>query len=108
MIGVIPKVDQHAAVEEFFELFKTPWEFYKVGRRYDVVVATAEEIPDVDTRLLVIYGAESKNVDTRHGVARRSRHRGMSLTHLGSRVPIYDELLTFEDEGTHRLPEIAA
>ena len=99
MIGVIPKVDQHAAVEEFFELFKTPWEFYKVGRQYDVVVATAEEIPDVDTRLLVIYGAESNNVDTRHGVARRSRHRGMSLTYRGSRVPIYDELLTFEEGG---------
>src|SRR2546430_9910422 len=99
MIGVIPKVDQHVAVAEFFELFKTPWEFYKVGRQYDVVVATAEEIPDVDTRLLVIYGAESKNVDTRHGVARRSRHRGMPLTYRGSRAPLHDEPLTFAEGG---------
>ena len=40
MIGVISKDGQKWAVEEFFELFKTPWEYYRDGRMYDVIVLT--------------------------------------------------------------------
>jgi hypothetical protein len=64
MIGVISQAVQVAIIEEFFELFKTPWEFYKHGRRYDVVVVTATDVPEVDTSLLVVYGSETKNIDT--------------------------------------------
>ena len=39
-------------VEEFFELFKTPWELYRPGRVYDVVIATADEMPDINAKLL--------------------------------------------------------
>ena len=35
VIGVMCKADQTAAVEEFFQLFKTPWEFYQPARAYD-------------------------------------------------------------------------
>ena len=48
MIGVIPNPNETAVVEEFFQLFKTPWEFHRQGRIYDVVVATTDEIPNVD------------------------------------------------------------
>ena len=33
VIGVIAKADETPEVEEFFELFKTPWEFYRPGRQ---------------------------------------------------------------------------
>jgi peptidoglycan/xylan/chitin deacetylase (PgdA/CDA1 family) len=100
MIGVIPKSDQITAVEEFFQLFKTPWELYEQGRTYDVVVATADEIPEVETRLLLIYGSETKTNDARSGIAARSRHPGGSLSHLGIRLPIYGEVLTFDERST--------
>ena len=45
MIGVIAKAGQVGVVEEFFELFKTPWELYRPGQVYDVIIATADEIP---------------------------------------------------------------
>ena len=32
VIGVIAKADETPEVEEFFELFKTPWELYRPGR----------------------------------------------------------------------------
>src|SRR5437899_9289290 len=97
MIGVIPKADQITVVEEFFQLFKTPWEFYGHGRTYDVVVATTDEIPEVDTRLLLIYGSETKSSDARNGIAVRSRRQGASLNYRGMVLPIYRELLTFEE-----------
>ena len=99
MIGVIPKADQITVVEEFFQLFKTPWEFYGQGRTYDVVVVTSDEIPEVDTRLLVIYGSEVKSSDARNGIAVRSRRQGGFLNYRGILLPIYSELLTFEERG---------
>jgi len=96
VIGVIAKAGQAAALEEFFELFKTPWELYRQGRTYDVVVATADEIPDVEARLLVVYGAGVKARDVRDGIVARSRRQGESLRYRGSQLPIYDEIATFE------------
>ncbi len=100
MIGVIAKVGQLAVVEEFFELFKTPWELYEQGRAYDVVVATADNLPEVDARLVLVYGAETKNADERSGIALRSRHIGGSLSYEGNALPIYGELATFESRGS--------
>ena len=99
MIGVISKIDQAPAVEEFFELFKTPWEYYEPGRAYDVVVATADDIPEVDTRLLLVYGSETKSTDARKGITMRSRHRGGSLDYQGIALPIYGDLAAFEEDG---------
>ena len=31
--------EDHDLVREFFELFKTPWEFYRPGRRYHVLLS---------------------------------------------------------------------
>jgi hypothetical protein len=100
VIGVISKIDQVAVVEEFFELFKTPWEFYEQGRSYDVVVATVEDIPEVDTRLLLIYGSETKSTDARNGITVGSRHRGAALDYHGTTVPIYEVLARFDDGGS--------
>jgi hypothetical protein len=99
MIGVLSKVNQAAAVEEFFELFKTPWEYYEPGRTYDVLVATADALPEVDARLLLVYGAETKSTDARYGITMRSRDRGGSLDYHTTGVPIYADLATFEQGG---------
>ena len=99
MIGVISKPSQVAAVEEFFELFKTPWEFCAPRRAYDVVLATADDVPNVETRCLIVYGAETKTSDARHGITADSRHRGVCLDCESTLLPIYGELLTFVPGG---------
>ena len=99
LIGVVPKAHQVAVVDEFFELFKTPWEFSRPDRSYDVVIATADEIPDVNPKLLLVCGPTKKEIDTRFGFVARERSQRAVLKERGSLVPIYGELLTFADGG---------
>jgi hypothetical protein len=96
LIGVIAKLDEKPIVEEFFELFKTPWEFYRPGRQYDAVLAAVDEIPPVETKLLVVYGSGTRSCDVQSGITGRSWSRGVSLDYQGTRLPIYGDLLTFE------------
>jgi hypothetical protein len=99
MIGVIARPAQTAVVEEFFELFKTPWEFWRGDQAYDVVVSTTDDVPRVDARLVVCYGATGTGGDERAGPIVRSSGQGGLLDYDGARVPIYGQLLTF-DPGT--------
>src|SRR5580765_3203837 len=99
MIGVISRTDQVKVVEEFFELFKTPWEFYQPGRAYDVVVTTGDDVPEVDAHLHLVYGPETTSTDERHGIVLKSRHRGATLDCQGGTLPIFGELVTFEESG---------
>jgi hypothetical protein len=87
-------------VEEFFELFKTPWEKYRPGRAYDVVVASADEIPDIKPKLLLIYSAARVNLDSRFNVSERKWGQGATLNHRGTDFPIYGEFLTFTEGAT--------
>jgi hypothetical protein len=100
VIGVISTTEEAPVVREFFELFKTPWEFCRPGQRYDVVLATTNEIPEVDSRLLVLYGSDNKRTDAQHGVSGHSRNRGGYLHYRENRVPLYGDLLVFEKGGT--------
>jgi hypothetical protein len=99
LIGVIPKPDQMELIEEFFELFKTPWELYRPGRVYDVIIATADDIPEVNPKLLVVYGPTVKDIDARHGIVARGLHQRSILRDRDVSLPIYAGLLTFLDGG---------
>jgi hypothetical protein len=100
VIGVLAKVDQLPVVEEFFELFKTPWELYRYDRRYDVVVVTSDDVPDIDANLIVIYGAGEKTSDPRQGIVATGRQASAMLDCDGIAVPVYQSLLTFEAHKT--------
>lgn len=95
MIGVIPKEGQISVVEEFFELFKTPWELYRAGNSYEVVIATADEIPEVNARLVLVYGAGKKDIDERLGMVNGERLRSGVVGYRGGALPIYGELFSF-------------
>ncbi|HKS35795.1 MAG TPA: hypothetical protein VJW76_01305 [Verrucomicrobiae bacterium] len=96
MIGVVAKPGETAAVEEFFQLFKTPWESYREGCPYDVVITTTGEVPDVDAVLLIVFGSAPASVDAPAGIVPGSKSRGAVSDRRGSRLPIYGELLTFK------------
>ena len=84
--------------EEFFELFKTPWEPYRRGLDYDAVIVTTEEYPEVSPRLLVIFGATWKTMDEAIGATMGARHQH-ALVHYGeTSFPILGELRTFSEE----------
>lgn len=55
-------------VEEFFQLFKTPWEMFREGQSYDVLLATQENVPENDAPLLVVFRAGRMSIDDRCGI----------------------------------------
>ncbi len=94
MIGVISKVSEIKAVEEFFELFKTPWEFYVPNREYNVVVITSgEESADVNANLLLIYNSKPASIDGNGGVTRPSNHDCEWVEWNGVEFPVYGDLM---------------
>lgn len=100
MIGVLAKPGQAAVVEEFFELFKTPWEFYRAGQQYEVVVATTADIPAVAVPALLVYSAEATGCDARHRLTLVARYQGGFLADRdGQSLPIYGDLATFSGAG---------
>ena len=40
MIGVMAPTAQRHVIREFFNLFKTPWEFHRVGTDYEVLICS--------------------------------------------------------------------
>ena len=94
MIGVFAKSGQDEAVREFFELFKTPWQFVRAGSFYDVVISTLDDVPPVDCRLLIVYGCSAKRVDAGHGDA-FPLLKTASFIYSGGAVPIYCGVRTF-------------
>jgi hypothetical protein len=99
VIGVITKADQQAVLEEFFELFKTPWETYTPGGKYDVIVSTTGEVPLGKARLVISFGASPKGVDAFCGVTASSQRKKGPFKYKGATVPVYGELALLESRG---------
>src|SRR4029450_12076713 len=59
VIGVIANPSDERIVREFFELFKTPWEFFRDSGQYDVVLCAGGPRPErVAAKLLVVYSGD--------------------------------------------------
>ncbi len=56
MIGVWVQDIDRPVVEELFELFKTPWEFGRPGRRYDVALCGDGFTPAVPAAVVLLAG----------------------------------------------------
>jgi hypothetical protein len=54
VIGVSLSDYDHYSVGEFFELFKTPWEYFRAETSYDVVICDSATVPIVDARLVIV------------------------------------------------------
>jgi hypothetical protein len=99
MIGVIANSREHAVVREFFELFKTPWEFHRSGRLYEVLLCTAdEEFDDDGARVILIYAGHETPFDAREKIEILSHKCSGKLSYVGTRIPIYGDLITFQQQ----------
>jgi len=99
MIGVVANEAEHSTVVEFFELFKTPWEFWRPGTRYDVLLCSSSTIPKNDARLLLSYGSQQQAFERGRGIKTQSV-RGLDFVSFrGERMPIYGNCLLFDEHG---------
>jgi hypothetical protein len=100
VIGVVSKDCEVNVVREFFELFKTPWEFVTPRRYYDVVIVTSDEIPaDLNTNLLAIYNSKSTQFDDGNVIATRSEQGHHWLECDGVEFPVYGDVSIFQPAG---------
>ena len=100
MIGVICSKHDEEIVREFFELFKTPWEFYENARIYEVILTTVNTIEDTKAKCILIFGSEKKEFDRANDVGIRSNSKERMVEFNGKYFPIYGGLLTFDETGT--------
>jgi hypothetical protein len=99
MIGIIANDSEHAAIAEFFELFKTPWEFYRGEQTYEVVLCTLDNnISPCATKLTMFYAAHGLPIDCAENIDLSPRGANRILLYKGSRIPIYGGSVTFREE----------
>jgi hypothetical protein len=96
MIGVVANKDEHAAVAEFFELFKTPWEFWRPGTQYDVLICSNTAAPENNARLLLLYGSQRQASEKYHGIKESCVPGRNSVAFRNERIPIYGACLLLE------------
>lgn len=99
MIGVLCDPSEGAAVREFFELFKTPWEFLVEGRDYDVILSTLCQGPAMAARLVVIYSSQTTSFDTVEGLIADRHAVHLCPLKIGNGIPVYGAVATLRGKG---------
>jgi hypothetical protein len=98
LIGIIAPRSEAPAVEEFFELFKTPWEWYRPEQHYDVIVVAGDERPRISPKLLIVFSSSVTRVDEVCGIVADRRAGRSTVEWQDVTLPIYGSLLTFSEE----------
>src|SRR5205807_4088397 len=100
MIGVIAKDSERRAAEEFFELFKTPWEFYVSPKAYDVLLVASNDVPPgLTAGVLLLYNSRPTSLDEELGVAVQSKQAGGWLEWNDVVFPLYGKAAALEAIG---------
>ena len=95
MIGVAVPPTERGIAAEFFELLKTPWEFFRTGKQYDVVICTSEELYCEAAALLLVFSGEQTPFDSEQKKEIKSHAGGFVVSDEGKRLPIYGTVATF-------------
>jgi hypothetical protein len=103
VIAVLAREADHPVVREFFELFKTPWEFYRSDRQYEVLICADDRPPNISAKLVLIYGGEPKLFDQKKEIQVRTQSLGTVLSYKNERIPIYGNCLAFGSSENHWL-----
>lgn len=98
MIGVLAESSDRAIISEFFELFKTSWEFYRDTGQYQALICSRALIPHSSAKVVLVYGDDRADFDQEHGIEVLSEQPGAVLTYDRQRLPVYGKCLTFRDE----------
>jgi hypothetical protein len=101
MIGVIANSSERTVISEFFELFKTPWEFYRDDRAYDVLLCAGDgSFKEHTAKLILVYGRHQLAFDGDERIESASSQSNRMLSYKGARIPIYGDSMTFREKET--------
>lgn len=108
MIGVVTNEEEYDVVREFFELFKTPWEFYRSDGQYDVVLVAKEPVSPhevIAAKLVVVYGSQETSFDDKEAIEPASHGNGRTLSYRDTPLPIYGKFVAFRERGVRFLTD---
>jgi hypothetical protein len=98
VIGVLAKPYDKAVVQEFFELFKTPWDVCRPGQRYDVLLCTADvELPNDAAELVVVYSGRKASCDSTNAASLPRQAKGRTIRYRRTSIPVYGDCAVFPD-----------
>lgn len=89
MIGVLVSSAERAAAAEFFEVCKTPWEFWRKDHDYEVVVGTASPPNLAGVRLVLLYSSQLTALDAAENLSITGLPAGRILAYGQNRLPLY-------------------
>jgi peptidoglycan/xylan/chitin deacetylase (PgdA/CDA1 family) len=103
MIGVLTSEQKRPVVREFFELFKTPWEFYRSDGKYEVLICSDIPLPNNSVKVVFVYGTHQESFDQRNMIESTPVSPESVLSYKGDQVPIYGDCLLFEGDSHSNL-----
>jgi len=105
MIAVATSPEHTSSASEFFELFKTAWEFYRSGQEYDAVICCGVIPPDIRASLVLVYSSSELTFDRQHQLqVLRHDHSPELPSYRGWRLPVYTGLASVIGNGKRHGP----
>ena len=93
MISILASEADHPVVREFFELFKTPWQFHATGAPVKILLSAAQDVPINDAALVIVFGGERLAFDQDAGGGYESKTVPGAFKHDGRDLPVYQRHL---------------
>jgi hypothetical protein len=106
VIGVIADPREQDVVHEFFELFKTPWEFYRRDGFYEILLCVGDAQFEGNAKLVLCYADRRTHFDDACKIQTGcQRSNPCILSYRGNRIPIYGSTVTFLESGSGLLTD---
>jgi hypothetical protein len=99
MIGVAARAEDRGIVREFFELFKTPWEFCRGNGRYEVLIHAGTAFDHQPAKLVIVYGSQATAFDYRTNTLPGPPRHSTTLSSDGDRIPVYGSCVPLPSDG---------
>jgi hypothetical protein len=108
LIGVVANRDEYEAVEEFFQLFKTPWEFFRPEKKYKVLLCTTMNADLPLSDLTILFSSHSTTFDREHTIQVESLNPEKLVYCQEGVLPLYKRVSRLGGQGWDHLLTIQA
>lgn len=98
MIGVFCRDDERETAQEFFQLFKTPWEFLTPANDYDVILSTRQDVPENNVQLMILYSSKSTRFDENNSIKVEAAIDTHIIDRNDLQLPIYRGLANLHSD----------
>ena len=96
MIGVVAESADFDVVREFFELFKTPWEFCRGNQHYEVLLCAADVPFEATADIVLVYAGRKVCFDQKRSISiGKCADRFCVLSERETEIPIYGGAVSF-------------